>query len=250
MSEHPPTDTGNWRRLKAAAIVTAATHLAAGLAMLTVLRQGIDPNIAITERMAFLVNQTGLWVIGWLFWNAAALSFLFFALAFASAHDPANEERRFPLQLAALLVAAGIVADLSGEAIEMGVLPQIAARALAGMAAGESGQAATGLFEGLDRVVVMLTAFVANGLYSLAALILAWSTRAAHRPWVWAAGVGTGFIGLFLAAVAVIDWGTGLVLANALLVPCIVLWQGGVALDAARQARRSLSPPTVGRGLG
>jgi hypothetical protein len=227
-----------WQRLKLAALAAAAVHLAAGLAMALVLRGGIDPFAPLPERMVYIVDQRALWTFGWLLWNAAALSFLAFIVVFSQAHGHGRSDGGLPFQIAVALTTAGIVADLSGEAVLMGVLPSLAARALADVSAGETASA-TAMFSSLHQLAVMLTAYVANGLYSLSALVLVLSTRSQY-PWlVWLAGLGAGATGLMLSVVALADWGAGLIITNALLVPLIVLWQAGVALSASRRARQA-----------
>src|SRR5262249_39453844 len=119
--------------------------------------------------------------------------------------------------------------------VEMGVLPGLAAQALAEPAqAAGSGSAA--LFLAFHRAAVMATGYVANGLYSLAALLLVWSTRLAYPRWVVGAGLVVAGSGLLLSATALADSVRGMVWAHVVLIPSLLLWQVGVALRATRRS--------------
>ena len=120
-----------------------------------------------------------------------------------------------------LLAAAAIAPDLAAEAIEMGVLPAIAERAM-------QTNEAIGLFMSFHRTAVMMSGYVANGLYSISALILAWTARRAYPAWVSAAGLATGCFGIALSAAALADSAAGMFWTNVLLVPCLLLWLAGV----------------------
>ena len=76
----------------------------------------------------------------------------------------------------------------------------------------------------------MMSGYAANGLYSLTALILAWSARRAYPAWVWGAGLATGVFGLMLSVAAFLGSTGGMFWTNVLLVPCILLWLAGVAI--------------------
>ena len=86
------------------------------------------------------------------------------------------------------------------------------------------------LFLSLHRAAIMMSGYVANGLYSLSALILAWSTRNAYPVWVYGAGLAVGCFGLMLSAAALMDSANGMFWSNVLLVPSILFWLAGVAL--------------------
>src|SRR2546422_7335852 len=122
---------GILNRLRSAAIIAFWLHLLAGASMALVLRRGLETNPNFQDRLAFIVNQRALWIAGWLTWTAAA-----------------------------------IAADLSGQAIEIGVLPGLAAR--------------VDFFTAFHRTAVMMSGYVANGMYSLSALVLSWSTRRSY----------------------------------------------------------------------
>jgi hypothetical protein len=81
----------------------------------------------------------------------------------------------------------------------------------------------------VHRLAVLLSGYLANGLYSLSVLILAWATRRAYPVWVWLAGVGTGCAGFMLSVAALKDSAAGMFWTNVLLVPLLLLWLAGVA---------------------
>jgi hypothetical protein len=201
-------------RLRIAAIAAFWIHLLAGAAMVLILRCGLETNPNLHDRLVFIANHRALWIAGWLTWTAAAFAIFYFYKTFSSAHGLGK--------LALFLTAAGMVADLSGQKIEL-ALPGLAGRVL-------------GLNAGIDefmkfhRAAVMLSGYFGNGMYSISALILAWRTRHLYPPWVSAAGIATGCFGLALSAAALKDSASGMLWTNFFLVPCILVWLAGVAL--------------------
>jgi hypothetical protein len=179
-------------QLRNAALLALVLHSIAGIGMALVLGEGLATNSDVQARLNFLVNQKAAWTLVWLTWSAAAISILYFYLVFASvATMPV-------LRLAVFLAAAGIGPDLAGQAIEIGVLPAVAGRALISSADRD-------VFFLLDRVAVMLSGYLANGLYSMAAIVLSWFTRQMYPATVWVAGLVVGSAGLILSAAALLD---------------------------------------------
>src|SRR4051812_2543018 len=175
--------------------------------MALILRNGLETNSDFQDRLAFIINHRGLWTAGWLTWTAAATAILYFYIVFSSTHRAGK--------LAVILTVAAIAADLSGQVIEVGVLPSITDR--------------IDLFTAFHRTAVMLSGCIGNGLYSVSALILAWAARAAYPRWVWAAGLMTGCIGLVLSIAVIANSTAGMFWSNVILVPCLLLWLVGVA---------------------
>jgi hypothetical protein len=208
---------GDLSRLRSAAVFAFWIHLIAGVAMALALGRGLETNPNLQDRLNFIVHQRALWIGGWLTWTAAAIAILYFYNIFSSAHRLGRP--------AVLLAAAGIAADLSGQAIEIGVLPGLAARILAL-------NAGIHQFITFHRTAVMMSGCIGNGMYSLSALILAWSTRRAYSIWVCSAGLATGCFGLALSIAALMDSVSGMFWTNVFLVPCILLWLAGVAFTA------------------
>jgi hypothetical protein len=206
-------------RLQRAAVVALCIHLLAGLSMLIVLRRGLETNPVFQDRLVFLVNSRPSWTFAWLTWTAAAIAILYFYVVFADVHRPGS-------RLAILLTVAGVGADLAGQAIEIGVLPRLAYQAHQA----SSTNAAAELFLALHRVAVMLSGYVGNGLYSVTAMLLAWSARHAYPAWVSSIGIAVGVFGIALSAATLLDSVAGMFWINVFLVPSILLWLGGVAI--------------------
>ena len=196
------------RRLRQTATIAFSLHLIAGAAMALILRNGLETNPNLLSRVSFIVDHGALWTFAWLTWTAAAIAILCFYAAFAPVHQTG--------QIAVWLTIAAIGPDVCAQAIEMGALPQIATRA--------------DLFVTLHRIAVLMSGFVANGLYSASALILAWLTRRVYPAWVSAAGVATGVFGMALSAAALSNSADGMFWTNVVLLPCLLLWLGGVAI--------------------
>ena len=208
------------KRLQRSALIAFGIHLAAGLAMGLILREGLETNPDLQNRLRFITEHTAVWTLGWLTWTAAAIAILYFYLVFASTHQIGN--------VAVLLTTAALAPDLSAQAIEIGVLPGIA-RDVIRINAG------TDLFTAFHRTAVMMSGFVANGLYSISALILVWNTRAVYLRWVSLAGLATGCFGLLLSAATLVNSTSGMFWTNVFLVPCLLLWLAGVSRGPAKQ---------------
>jgi len=189
--------------------------------MAFVLRRGLETTPELRERFSFLIDHRTLWTLGWLSWTLAALAILYFYFTFANVHFRSS-------RFAVLLTIAALGPDLSAQAIEIGVLPPLAARAF-------SSDAASELFLTLHRAAVMLSGFVANGLYSTTALILTWGARGAYPSWV-------SIIGIALSVAALLDSAAGMFWTNVFLVPAILLWLAAVAIVPARRKHGSDSP--------
>ena len=189
--------------------------------MAVVLRHGLETNADFQNRLLFLVNHRTWWTAAWLTWTAAALAILYFYAVFASANH--GQTASPLLHVAVLLTAAAIGPDLAGQAIEVGILPSMAN----GMLSAGTGN---GIFLAFHRAAVMMSGYVANGLYSVSALILAWSTRRAYPVWVYSAGLATGCFGLLLSAAALVDSTAGMFWSNVVLVPSILWWLAGIAV--------------------
>ena len=158
------------RARAAAGPACAVINALAALAMLALLRPGTEVVADVTARTAYIVSHPGLWRAGWAVWIASALSLLAF-YAWWGARLP-----RRSWALAAFLVAAlGVACDLTAESLFIGWLPES--------------------IEELQRVGTILTGGAANGLYTVAGIILTLHTptlRGTFLAWtwtVWAAGV-------------------------------------------------------------
>ena len=193
--------------------ICAALHAAAGLAMLLLLRAGTEAQPSLAARMAYVATHPGGWRAGFAIWMAAGMSILAFYAWWSCAARPAG------LALSALAVAfAGLVCDLTGEAMYVGWLPLL------------TGDAAA--FAQAQRVGTVLTAVFANGFYTLAGIALTLGTPRLPRPvhalaWiVWGAGIA-------LSVCGAMGWAAGLVAASGVLFPGLI----GLAVLLARTLR-------------
>jgi len=221
------------RRLRRAAILSFVAHLVAGIAMAGVLTHGLETTPDLQARLAYLVDHRVLWTLGWLTWTAAAFTILNFYLAFAEVHPPRS-------QFAVLLTVVALAPDLSAQAIEIGVLPGLAAQVVGENATPE-------LFLMLHRVAVMLSGFVANTLYSLTALLLAWTAHHAYAWWVTSTGVAVAVFGFSLSIAALLNSSAGMFWTNVFLVPAILLWLAAVALISPVGVSSSIFPTSKRR---
>jgi hypothetical protein len=212
-----------WKALKRAAFTAIVTHLIGGISMLLILRQGLETNSDLTNRLHFLTEHKALWIAGWLPWSAAALSILYFYACFARAHCTSRTAGR----LAVLLTLIGIAFDLSAHGIEIFMIPSLAERAI-------SHPLDTTDFLSIHRTAMMLTGLTANGLYSLSAILLTGMTWSIYPTWLRIAGLGVGVFGLAVSAAVFINSVSGMFWTNAILVPCILAWQMGIAIHAMK----------------
>jgi hypothetical protein len=152
-------------RLRAlAAPACAVINAIAALAILAVLRPGTELVPEVAERVAYIMSHPVAWRAGWGLWIAAALSLLAF-YAWWGARLP-----RRSWALAAFLVAVvGVACDLTAESLFIGWLPE--------------------RIEQVQRIGSLLTGGAANGLYTLAGIILTVQTRSLRGGllvWTWA----------------------------------------------------------------
>jgi hypothetical protein len=205
----------NVSRLRRAALLALGLHLIAGVLMALVLRWGLETNPDFHNRLTFIVTHRTMWFIAWFSWTASALGILYFYMAFSAA-----QQQWMPFAL--FLTIAAIAPDLSAQTIEIGMLPSLASSILRTGSPPE-------LFLLMHRVAVLLSGYLANGLYSLTALMLTWSARGKYPRAVSLAGMLVAISGLALSAAALADSATGMFWCNVVLVPAILLWLTGVA---------------------
>jgi len=129
--------------------LAAATQVVAAAGMLFLLRRGL-PGFPEDERLAYIATHRVGWLGGWLVWQLAAISLIAFygvlALRF-----------RGVLSAAAMAcAAAGISLDIACESRYMAVLPELRGDA----------------FARLDRELEVLIGYGANGLYTVALVLL------------------------------------------------------------------------------
>jgi len=195
------------RRDSNVAWFAVATHSVASASMLLLLREGL-PGSPPEARLAYIASHREAWMVGWLLWQLAALSLIAFygvlALRF----------RGVASLTAMACAAAGLSLDISSEVRYMGVLPELRGEA----------------FLALDRELEVLIGYGANGLYTVALVLLAiagWNTLPRISRWLVPAIAASGFA-LAVASLAHSPrWET---ITSAVLFPLFTLWIAMVAL--------------------
>jgi hypothetical protein len=170
------------------------------------LRKGLPiPGIPFDDRIAFVREHTTLWRAGWIFWHAAAVGLVLLVLVLASrfrGHAPLRAT------LAAVLAVAGLAADLAAETIAMGVAPAVEPRD----------------FLLVESMYGVLTGYLANGLYTVAGILLTWAGARQLPRAVLALGVPVWGAGLWLSAASLTHSAAGQLWSTAILIPLFVLW--------------------------
>lgn len=160
----------------AAPYACLAVNAVAALALATVLAPGaaLAPSV---ESASYVALNAMAWRFGWLAWIAAAIGLLAFFCWWAV------RLRRSAAVLAALALAtAGVALDVAAESLLIGWAPD---------------------HPGVIGPALRLSGIGANGLYSVAGVLLAWRTRGLPSwlgAWTWAVWIAGG--ALSLAAVA------------------------------------------------
>ncbi len=162
-------------RLSRYAWTTALFH-AAGLAFAALGMRPGTPLVPLAERRAFLDGAHLGWSLGWTAWMVCALTLALFYFMVARREAAETEWPRF----AFALTIAGIAVDLLCDALYIGLLPQLAR--------GDERQ-----FILVERLCTVGGAVVANGLYTIGAVIITFCRR--RSPLVMALGAGVGICG-------------------------------------------------------
>lgn len=190
------TPVGTRVRGLAPAACALINTLAAGALVLV-----LSPALTVGDlatRAAYVVDNGLVWRLGWGVWIAAALSLLaFYAWWGARLRAPALATVAFGIAV------VGIVCDVSAESLLIGWLPAD--------------------FAATSRLATILTGGAANGLYTLAGMLLTASTplrSTGFRVWTWAVWVA----GLILSAFALAGWIPGIALSTAILFLLFCPW--------------------------
>ena len=236
--------SNSWRRLRIAAYVALSVHFVAGVAMALVLRQGLD-TAEFGTRISFLAECRSLWIAAWFCWNLAALSILFFYAAFVDAHKRGGKSIEWLLRFAFYISVAAVGVDLTAESIEMGVIPDLAQKILHNSSALSTAAqlpasltvaiAGSDLFLAFHRAAVMMTGYLANGLYTLSAAFLVVATRREYDKWTLTAGCLVVSGGVWLSLACLLDSVMGMLLSNILLLPALLLWLALVAKSCLKR---------------
>lgn len=188
------------------------------------LRPG-TPLVLLEERLAYLSRAPVLWSIGWGTWAVCALALLAFLwVVHASLQSSSSASL-----LAVVLAGAGVAIDVSCEAVYITVLP--------GLAASTDAR----LFLAAERALGAAGAIGANGLYSVAVLVMTLALRShlgLPRLGQWL-GFGTSFFGMLMVVAGVTGIPTHLQLATGPTIGLFCAWTLAVTLHVTRpeQAR-------------
>jgi hypothetical protein len=207
--------------LRRAAWFALIAHAAAAAALATVLRPGLQTAPDLESRLNYLVAHRYLWIAAWATWNVSAVSILVFFFAFARRHAG----------FAVPVCAAAVACDLAGEAIQMGLLPELAARAIGGGARPSFAGAPAQLFLAFARTADLLSGAAANGLYVLATGLAVGGSRRIYPKWITWIGGAIVVAGVWLSVAAILHTVFGMIASNVLLMPALLAWLFGVARD-------------------
>lgn len=260
-----------WLNLRNASVISILVHSCAGLAMFFILREGLDANPDFAARMTFLVERRSEWTLAWMVWNAAAFSILYFYYSLVKAHhrwSNSNSEvkpTRRPygtlsaMHFALALSTVAVALDLAAESIQMGVLPDIAAKyppvdpgqmspvpgvmSLAGQP--QAAAWTRTLFEAFNRMSIMLTGCMANFLYTATATVLLIATRKRYGLVTLVSGALISISGTWLSVACILNSVSQMFWTNAVLLPALLGWQLSIALDAQKRGREEKADATA-----
>ena len=188
------------------AFAAAGVHALAAAAMLVALQPGLPvAGSALADRMAYVSQQTVAWWLGWLTWHAADLALLAFYVALAGRWG-----RHAPVRcgLALLLGGAGLADDIGAQAIYMTVASRLGPEA----------------FVVAEVVAGLLTGYVANGLYTLAGILLVWAGAAELPAYLVVLSLPVWVAGLGRCAASLAASPGGQFWSVAVLMPAFILW--------------------------
>jgi len=148
------------RPLTLAAGLNVGLHLG-GLALaVAALRPG-TPIVPLAERVAYLAERPLGWTLGWAAWMLCALALVAFLAVLAHVVPEASTV----LGIAVMLASAGAAVDLVCDTLYITVLPGLAT------------EGPTPLFLTVERALGAGGVVVANGLYTIATLLVALGLR-------------------------------------------------------------------------
>jgi hypothetical protein len=223
--------TGPGRRIAACAPwLCVGVHAAAVLMLVTVLAQGTQAETDVHARAAYVLRHPVSWSLGWSIWMAAAASLVGFYAWWGSrlATDSVNAKRSSQnnkaaptIAIAAVVIAAiGMVCDFSGEGSGIVRLPEYTVGSLQSDVGGRWDSAA---LERVERDFRLCSAGAANGLYTLAGMILTLATRGI-AGWVRALMWATWTAGVVMTISAVFNWLPAMVVSTTILFPLLLVW--------------------------
>ena len=186
--------------------------------MVTVLRPGLPAaDSTVASRLGYIAGSLVPWTLGWLLWHAAAFSLLVFYVALAVRWWGGAPIR---CGVAVLCATAGLAADISAEALYVGLVPHLDPTA----------------FATFEPVAGMLTGYVGNGLYTVAGALLTWAGAAELPRHLVALSVPVWLAGIGLSAATLGGSAAGQFVSTAILMPSFVLWSALVGRWLGRRA--------------
>jgi len=214
--------TTSGRRLSSRAPWLCAVAHAVAFAMLPILlRPGMLTEPHAAARAAYIAENAVEWTIGWASWMLAAMTLLgFYAwwgsrIAGSQERGAGSEEdasrRLDSATLAVLIAAAGLVFDFTGEGLLTLVLVEHAT------------SAELAAFAHVERMFTLLSAGAANGLYTLAGVLLTLATPDLPR-WVRAAMWATWLAGGGMTVAGLWGYVGGMVASTVVLFPLLIAW--------------------------
>jgi hypothetical protein len=190
---------GNW------AFAGALLHVVAGFAMLLFLRPGLPPT-PYPKRIEWLIKHGGVWRVAWVFWILTAVTLAVFLWRM---HVALKAGRRGKAAVACATV--GLVPDLAAMLVYVVEFPNVRVPLE---------------LRSFDAITAVSSGAVANGLYTVAWGILAWSML--RTPWVprrlpLAAVPGLA-AGLTLTVCSSMQAPTGMIWSTAAAFVCFIAW--------------------------
>ena len=198
------------RTASRAAYAAAGLNLAAAIAMLLILRQGLPvAGTVLAGRSAFVRDHALFWRLGWLFWHGADLGLLAFYLVLAARW---RRFGRLRAGLALVAATAGLAADVAAQTIYMGLGPVVSPEA----------------FGTMEVVAGLLTGYMANGLYTVAGILLVWAGARELPRWLLLLSLPAWIAGIALSVSSLLGSTAGQFWSTAALMPFFVIWTGSM----------------------
>lgn len=194
----------------------------ASIAMLLILRQGVDSDIELLTRVRYLAENPVLWRLSWLLWIMAAISLIYFLVHWGVFLD--SPAHRSKIIFGVIVACLGMVPDTLAETLYIGLLPKMATTIL---------QTPESLrlplldnFVQWQWALTLMTGFLGNGFYCLGGFTLnCISLGVENFPkkialigfpvWIFALGLSVSTIGLWR------DW---MIVSTALTMGAFILW--------------------------
>jgi hypothetical protein len=199
-----------------------AVHVGACFGLLAV-RGGTEAVMDFAERQAWVRQWMPIWVAAWLVWSLASMSLLALMVVWSERLIEVGVARSWTIT-GCLVVAVGLVCDLTGETINVTWVTR------PGQSVEEFARAA--------RWYLWLGAGAANGLYCVAGMllsVLAWRAGQLRR-WLGALGFAMWTVGLGLTAATIFDYRLGMIATGGATMALFIPWAAclGCRLGAER----------------